>query len=109
MPHGQCHHQVTTLRQRLEMAIESNLGDQSIDAFISLLDDLDGDWDLEPSFGSYPAEECEEGADDELAIGSPDSIIDQTGWGGPLVFRYFEDCELDVADLEPSLGWSSIP
>jgi hypothetical protein len=91
-------------RSQLEAQIELHLGSDDIDQFIALLDQIDGDWDLEPTMG-YVApgyvDECEPIDDEEASIGNPDSIVDQSSWGGAGAGGYLADCEFDAADDEP--------
>lgn len=90
------------LRDQVEQAIERHLDNPDVDGLIALLDSLDGDVDLEPSFGWVQEgvlDESEDGADDEFALGALE-ILDQSRWGEDFGghLRINIDRELDIAE-----------
>lgn len=72
----------------------------AVDALIAMLDEIDGDADLEED---DPLEEDDFGEDDgngEPALGATTAVNQQHSWAGPRGWP-------DDGELEPSLGWTN--
>jgi hypothetical protein len=103
-------------RKRLSGIKQRALLEAAIERLVELLDETEPAPDLELECEDEGAQ-CEDegtdgymlghGVDDEPSLGSLDRMMDQTKWAkGNDGWHGNEDCELDTADNELSLGWT---